>query len=235
MTAQSPLTRRMALFLAGFACLLMSSGGSNYGQGTQPKQRDHEHWSKEIARFEESDRLKPPPTNAILFAGSSTMVYWNTTKSFPDLTTINRGFGGSHLSDSVYFAQRIIVNYAPSVVVVYAGDNDLADGVTAGQVRQDFLDLVKIIRKALPKTRILYLAIKPCPSRWKLFDAQKVANQMIEDICKKDERLQYIDTVKPMLDETGKPRKDLYRADGLHLSDKGYELWTSILKPLLEK
>ncbi len=235
MTAQSPLLRRVVLFLAWFVFIVMLCRESNYGQGTQPKPRNHEQWSKEIARFEEKDRLKPPPTNAILFAGSSTMVYWNTAKSFPNLTTINRGFGGSHLSDSVYFAQRVIVNYAPSVVVVYAGDNDLADGVTAGQLRQDFLDLVKIINKSLPKTRILYLAIKPCPLRWKLFDTQKVANQMIEDICKKDERLQYVDTVKPMLDETGKPRKDLYRTDGLHLSDKGYELWTSILKPLIEK
>lgn len=235
MTAQTPLMRRITLYLVCFACLLVVPGESNYGQGTAPKPRNHEQWSKEIARFEEKDRLKPPPTNAILFAGSSTMVYWNTAKSFPDLTTINRGFGGSHLSDSVYFAQRIIVKYQPSVVVVYAGDNDLADGVSPGQLRQDFLDLVKIIHKVLPKTRIIYLAIKPCPLRWKLFDTQKVANRMIEDICKKDERLQYIDTVKPMLDETGKPRKDLYRADGLHLSDKGYEMWTSILKPLIEK
>jgi hypothetical protein len=76
MTAQSPLMRRIVLFLAGFTCLLMSSGESIYGQGTQPKPRNHEQWSKEIARFEESDRLKPPPTNAILFAGSSTMVFW---------------------------------------------------------------------------------------------------------------------------------------------------------------
>jgi lysophospholipase L1-like esterase len=235
MTAPSLLLRRIVLFLASSSCLLVLLDESNYGQATQQKPRNHEQWAKDIARFEASDRLKHPPTNAILFAGSSTMVYWNTAKSFPELATINRGFGGSHLSDSLYFAQRIIVNYQPKTVVVYAGDNDLADGISPEQIRQDFLDLVKIIHKALPKTRILYLAIKPCPKRWALFDTQKMANQIIEEVCKKDEQLQYVDTVKPMLDESGKPRKDLYRADGLHLSDKGYEMWTSILKPLLAK
>jgi len=227
--------RRIVLFLAGVAFLFVLPEESIQGQSSQTKLRNHERWSKEIVRFEESDKLKQPPTNAILFAGSSSMVFWNTAKSFPTLSTINRGFGGSHISDSVYYAQRIIVNYHPSVVVVYAGDNDLADGVTTHQLCQDFQDLVTLIHKSLPKTRILYIAIKPSPKRWALFETQKTANQMISEICKKDSRLQFIDIVKPMLDETGNPRKELYRADGLHLNDKGYELWTAILKPLLDK
>lgn len=192
-------------------------------------------WAEEIAKFEETDKLKPPPKNAILFAGSSSMVFWNIPKSFPDLPVINRGFGGSQLRDSVYYAPRIILKHEPRIVVVYAGDNDLTQGITPKQLRQDFINFVKVIHDALPKTRILYVAIKPSTKRWNLFDKQQEANRLIEDICKKDDRLQYVDIVKPMLGADGKPRPELLRDDGLHLNNKGYELWTSILKPMLEQ
>lgn len=204
-------------------------------QEKSPKPSDHEKWAKEIAKFEVSDLKNPPPKNGILFAGSSTMVFWKTDKAFPDLPTINRGFGGSYLSDSVYFAPRIITKHEPRIVLVYAGDNDLAGGVTPAQLAADFQQLVKIIHDKLPKTRILFIAVKPSTMRWKLFEKQKEANRMIEDLCKKDDRLQYVDIVKPLLDSTGKPRKELLRNDGLHLNDKGYDLLNGIVGPLLRK
>lgn len=235
MYPRSASFRQLILLFASFAGFLSLTMQSIGAQDTPPKPRNHEQWAKDIAKFEESDKLKPPPKNGILFVGSSSIRFWNTEKAFPDLPTINRGFGGSHLSDSVYFAPRIILKYEPKVVLVYAGDNDVAQGITPPQLSQDFQKLVKVIHDKLPKTRIMFIAIKPSTLRWAQFEKQKEANQLIEVICKKDDRLQYIDMVKPMLDETGKPRKDLLRADGLHLSDKGYELWNTIVRPLLDK
>jgi lysophospholipase L1-like esterase len=220
-------------FLFGLFLGLLTS--TLQAQEKETKPRHHEHWAKEIAKFEESDKQKMPPKNGILFAGSSTMVFWNTQKAFPDLPTINRGFGGSYLSDSVYFATRIITKYEPRMVLVYAGDNDLAGGVTPAQLTKDFQDFVKIIHDKLPKTRILFISVKPSTKRWELFDKQKEANRMIEDFCKKDDRLQYVDIVKPLLDASGKPRKELLREDGLHLNEKGYEVLNGIVRPLIEK
>jgi len=214
--------------------LLSSQLVSLQAQEKTPKARNHEQWAKQIAAFEEKDKNNPPPKNGIVFAGSSTMVFWKTDKAFPDLPVINRGFGGSHLSDSVYFAPRIITKYEPKMVLVYAGDNDLAGGVTPAQLTKDFQDFVKLIHDKLPKTRILFISVKPSTKRWELFDKQKEANRMIEDLCKKDDRLQYVDIVKPMLDASGKPSKELLREDGLHLNDKGYDVLNSIVRPLLK-
>jgi len=224
----SAFIRSVLVFLCLVLCIDLIPG-----QGSPAKPRSHEQWAKDIARFEEKDRQSMPPRQAILFAGSSSMVYWDTKKSFPDLVTINRGFGGSHLSDSVYFASRVILKYEPKVVLVYAGDNDIAAGITPEKVSDDFRSLVKVIHDKLPQTRILFIAIKPSPKRWKQFDTQQQANRLIAEQCSKDKRLHFVDVVKPMLDDMGQPRKELYRSDGLHLSDKGYELWTSIVKPLL--
>jgi lysophospholipase L1-like esterase len=222
-------TIRSLLVLVGLTLCI----GLIPGQGTSPKARNHQQWAKEIAKFEASDTEQMPPKQAILFAGSSSIVYWKTKQSFPDLVTINRGFGGSHLSDSVYYAQQCILKYEPSIVLVYAGDNDLAQNIPPAQIKEEFVKLTKLIHDKLPKTRILYIAIKPSPKRWALFKRQQKTNQMIMDICKSDERLQFVDIVKPMLDAKGQPRAELYMDDKLHLNEKGYELWTSIIRPLL--
>lgn len=195
---------------------------------------DFSRWEKSIAAFEKQDQDKLPPKNAILFAGSSSIRLWKLDKSFPGMDVINRGFGGSHIADSVHFAPRIITKLAPRLVVLYAGDNDLGARKTPEQVRDDFQAFVKVIHKDLPKTRIAFISIKPSLARWKIFDKVQKANDLIAAVCKGDDYLVYVDVVKPMLGEDGKPRPELYVKDGLHMTEKGYEIWTAALKPYLK-
>jgi lysophospholipase L1-like esterase len=191
-------------------------------------------WEKEIAAFEQRDKDKPPPKNAVLFVGSSTIRRWDLPKSFPGLDTINRGFGGSQLADAVYFAPRIILKYQPCLVVLYAGDNDLAAGKSPEQVFADFQAFVKVVRQGLPRTTLLYLAIKPSIRRWALIDKIRKTNALIEEQCQKEEGVVFIDPGKAMLGDDRKPRPELFVQDGLHLSEKGYALWVSFLKPYLK-
>jgi len=195
---------------------------------------DFSRWEKAIAAFEDRDREKPPPKNAILFVGSSSIHFWDLPKSFPDMDVINRGFGGSQIRDSVHFAPRIVVKNEPRLVVFYAGDNDIALGKDAEQVAADFRAFVKVVHKQLPKTKIAFLSIKPSLQRWSLWDKMQKANSLIEAECKKDGRLIYVDVAKPMLGDDGKPRPDLLGTDGLHLNAKGYEVWAATLKPYLK-
>lgn len=195
---------------------------------------DFSRWEKSIAAFEKQDQDKPPPKNAILFAGSSSTLLWKLDKSFPGMDVVNRGFGGSQIADSVHFAPRIITKLEPRIVVLYAGDNDLAVGKSPEQVRDDFQAFEKVIHKDLSKTRIAFISIKPSLARWKIFDKVQKANGLIEAVCKGDERLVYVDVVKPMLGEDGKPRPELFVKDGLHMTEKGYEIWTAALKPHLK-
>lgn len=190
-------------------------------------------WEADVAAFEKQDLANPPPKQAILFVGGSSIRLWDLPSSFPGLEVINRGFGGSQIADSAHFADRLILKHQPRLVVVYAGDNDLAAGKEPMQLQADFQALVAAIHKQLPKTRIAFIAIKPSLDRWHLFAEQQKANALIEAYCKKDERLSFIDVVKPMLGEDGKPRPELFVMDGLHLNPKGYALWTALVKPFL--
>jgi lysophospholipase L1-like esterase len=195
---------------------------------------DFSRWEPAIAAFEKQDRAKPPPKNGYLFVGSSSIRFWDLNKSFPGMDVINRGFGGSQLADSVHFAPRLVLKHEPRMVLLYAGDNDLGFGKSPEQVHADFKDFVKVVQDKLPQTRIAFLSIKPSVLRWKLIDKIRKANALIEAECKADKRLVFIDVGKPLLDDDGKPRKDLFLFDGLHLNAKGYEAWAAVVRPYLK-
>jgi len=194
-----------------------------------------QRWQPDIDNFTRQDEQQAPPQNAILFVGSSSIRLWDTQKSFPGLTTINRGFGGSFLVDSEYYADRIILPYAPRTIVLYAGDNDIASGKSPAMLLADFQSFTAKIRRSLPQTKILYIAIKPSLARWNLWPQMNAANHLIGDYCAAAPRMQFIDITFPMLGTDGQPRPELFQPDGLHLNDEGYRLWTSILTPFLVK
>lgn len=228
MIAPSNVSRRQTTaLLMGLALGFVASLGAVAEEPASP-------WEKAFQAFEEQDRQRKPEPGGIVFLGSSSIRLWETAKAFPDLAIINRGFGGSQIADSVQFADRIAVPYAPRLIVFYAGDNDISSGKTPDRVLTDFQALVKKIHEPLPKTRIAFIAIKPSPARWKQYERQTQANALVEEFVKSNDRLIYIDVVKPMLDDDGQPRADLFQKDGLHLNAEGYRLWNGIVKPHLE-
>jgi lysophospholipase L1-like esterase len=230
---QSSLLRRLAVFLLALPGLTLAAATQPSTQpSTQPTTRPFE---KEIRAFETADQKQMPPADATLFVGSSSIRIWTTLKTdFPEFPTINRGFGGSLIADSTLYADRIIVPYHPKRIVFYAGDNDIAAGHSPERVLADFQAFVHKVREQLPTTPIYYLAIKPSILRWKLIDKIREANRLITTDIATDPTLHFVDVFTPMLGEDGKPRKELFRPDGLHMVRPGYELWVSILKAILD-
>lgn len=215
----------LILFVFSFATLLPAQ--------TKTDAIGSARWEKEIAAYEAADKSNPPPKNAILFVGSSSIRKWTTlAKDFPGKTVINRGFGGSEISDSVVFADRIVIPYAPRIIVFYAGDNDLAAGKSPQRVFADFEAFLKKVHTALPQTRVLFISIKPCPLRWKLKDKVMEVNRRIAAI--KDDKLIFVDVYPSMLGSDGQPRKDLFQSDGLHPNEKCYQLWAKLITPHLD-
>jgi lysophospholipase L1-like esterase len=203
------------------------------GQNDSPAQTNAaaSRWEPAIRAFERSDRLHPPPQNAVLFIGASAIRKWTSlAKDFPGVPVINRGFGGSQIADSTAFAGSIIFPYHPRVIVLYGGDNDLAAGKSPQQVVSEYADFVRTVRAKLPRTRIIFISIKPSPIRWKrLKDKVIETNRRIAAM--KGYGLFFVDIFSPMLDADGNPRKDLFLRDGLHPNENGYRIWASLIRP----
>ena len=193
-----------------------------------------DRWANEMAAFEQQDLKSPPAPGGIVFVGSSSIRLWDLAKSFPGMPVINRGFGGSQIIDSVTHVELLVIRHKPRTVVLYSGDNDLASGKGAPTVLNDFKAFVANIHAALPQTRIAFIGIKPSIQRWALIANIREANTLVRRYCESDDRLGFVDVDGPMLGWDEKPRKDLLIADGLHLSPKGYEIWSTLVRPFIE-
>lgn len=195
------------------------------------------YW-KEIQAFKKADSISFPPEKAILFVGSSSFRMWNDVqKDFPKHTIINRGFGGSSLPDVIRYADDIITPYHAKQIVIYCGENDLAssDSITAQMVFDRFKTLFTIIRTNSKKVNIVFVSIKPSPSRERIHDSVIEANKMIKAFLKTKKHTSFVNVYKLMIDANGQPMKELFKDDMLHMKPEGYVLWKKAIEPYLVK
>ena len=198
-------------------------------------QRGH-LWEKEIDAFTELDKKSFPRKKGVLFIGSSSIRGWRTLPAdFPDFRAVNRGFGGSHLEDVNFYADRIIFPYQPRLIVLYAGENDLVAGKSVENVFNDFKKFVSLVRLKLPETRILFISLKPSPERWEQTAKFKELNALIKAETEKDKRLLFVDVWSPMLDVDGQPKKNIFLGDKLHMNAEGYKIWRQTLFPYIKQ
>lgn len=188
-------------------------------------------WASSFAAFDAADKLKTPAPGGVLFVGSSSIRMWDGLETqFESLPmVVKRGFGGSRMEDCKTYLSRLVVPYKPRMVLVYAGDNDLAEGRTPQQVLESFRSFVEGVRAELPDTRIAYISIKPSPSRAALLPNIRKANSLISNYVSNTDNTDYIDIFSPMLTSAGTPRPELFREDALHLNASGYALWRSVI------
>ena len=228
------------LLFALLACSGSPNGEPSILRGVECA-RDYEPipadvWEGSIEAYEAADAENPPDPGSIVFVGSSSIWFWETlANDMAPMPVLNRGFGGSLIAHSTHFADRIVLPYEPSAIVLYAGDNDISfGGVPPECALADFDAFVATIRGARPDVPIYYISIKPSITRWHQWGEMKRANELIQARTTTRPSLHFIDVSEAMLDEEGEPIEALLREDdGLHLSPEGYQLWTSIVRPRL--
>ena len=224
------------LALALLTALVAAGCATPVRQAPRELVETNQPFAGEINAFADADHFNPPPTNAILFVGSSSIRLWKTlAEDFPQHQVINRGFGGSQIIDSVNYADRIVIPYRPKHIVLYAGGNDINAGKSPEEVLLDFQAFVRKVRKALPDVRISYISIAPNPARWSQVGRVREANRLVRTFASYDGRLSFIDVFPHMLGRNGLPRPDIFVDDRLHMNEKGYELWKQIVGAHLEK
>jgi lysophospholipase L1-like esterase len=189
-------------------------------------------YAKDLAAFAAADKTNPPPRNAILFVGGSSIRMWDTlAQDFAGLPVIQRGYGGSQMSDTLELIEQIVLPYHPRHIVLYAGENDVANGRSAPQILEDFKAFVHRTHAALPQSRVVFLALKPSPSRQQFHEQFKEVNRLIAQCANTTPGVVFVDDFTPLLGPDGQPRADLFQGDKLHLNAQGYALWTRLVLP----
>jgi lysophospholipase L1-like esterase len=223
--------RRRALCVT---VVILSVGATCAQQGAYP---DPARFEEQIAAFDASDSLSPPPEGAIVAVGSSSMRGWHRRihQDLAPLTIVPRGFGGSTMGDVLHFAKRIVSKHKPRAVLLYEGDNDVAAGVEPADIRATFDSLTTVVKRIWPRPRLYVISVKPSPRRWHLWPRMQATNELLRAACDEAGWMTFTDVAGPMLNEDGVPRPEIFKSDSLHLNDVGYDIWADVIGPLLRE
>ncbi|WP_295771069.1 GDSL-type esterase/lipase family protein [uncultured Mucilaginibacter sp.] len=218
----------MKIFFTGFVILSLLFTNASKAQ-TKPA-----FWD-DIQAIKRYDRIYLPPQKPILFIGSSSVRYWSgLSKAYPSKTVLNRGFGGSRINDVLRYIDDIVFPYQPSQIVIYVGENDVPDQqLTADSILNRFKELYTAIRSKLPNVPMVYISMKPSPSRAKYVGKLIEANKQIEGYISTQADIKFLNVYSLMLDAKGNMQPQLYKEDKLHMTAAGYKIWEQALEPLL--
>ena len=190
----------------------------------------------EIKTFEKQDSISFPEKGQIVLAGSSTFRLWFSAKEdLAGFPIINRGFGGSQMSDLNFYFDRIVSKYEPKMILVYEGDNDLASGESPESVFEDFKIFTEKVKTQLPNTKVGFCSIRPSLARVNILEKQKQANKLIQNYCQANANFYYIDIQKEFYSKNGELMPDIFVSDKLHMNKKGYEIWAKATRKFLKK
>jgi len=190
-------------------------------------------WEATIKKFEAIDATMPPKGAVLLVGGSNARRWTDVGEYFPKHQVINRGFGGARLTDVLHFADRIVLPYTPTTILINAGGNDLSSGQSAEQIRDTARALIAKVHATLPDTRIYYLGL-PLVGRANVAPEARAAilamNRRLAELAGTEKNVEFIDLVPAFLDDHGKFRPDLFVEDGTHFSPQGYAVVTRLLR-----
>ncbi len=193
--------------------------------------QDDSRFQEEILAIQEKyEAIWDSSKETIVFTGSSSIRTWkNLQEIFPEYQIVNSGFGGSQATDLLAYADELILQYNPQKVFIYEGDNDINDYKKPREIISVTKEIISKIKNAKPSTQIIIISAKPSLARWDLKGKYKRLNRKFKRLCKRDQNLDYAYIWDIMLDGK-KLRKDIFIEDGLHMNEKGYELWYQIIR-----
>ena len=223
------LQKTMTIRLLFLLILLVAT--SSYAQ----EAKDPTRFKDEIASLTANDK-SVNKKHLILFTGSSSIRLWkNLQSSFPGKNILNRGFGGSEMSDLLYYFDQLILPYQPEQIFIYEGDNDTNEGKTSEQVLKDATLLLNKIRSQIsPTVEVLFISAKPSLARAQLKDRYLKFNADLKLWSEKQTNVKFVDVWTPMMDKKGEVMNDLFIEDHLHMNEKGYVIWKRVIGPNLK-
>lgn len=133
------------------------------------------------------------------------------------------------MADLLHFYPRVVQVYSPRVILVYEGDNDLAQGTPVTVVLDRYRQFLERVQRDLPETPVVLLAVKPSPQRLHLLEAQRAVNAGLLRFATDRSKVIYADTASPILGPDGEPNPRLFLPDRLHLNSLGYDQWRPVL------
>ena len=209
----------------------VQSINQQYKQWVKDLSVEEKNFAREIAVLKNRIAQKKNKAELFVFYGSSTIRLWkNLDLDFPNLNTLNLGFGGAFIHSLSDYFEELFPDLNPKAIVLYLGGNDLTLGYSAKKIAEEIVLFLDKIHKKFPDAKIYNIAIKPSLERENELTKIKEINTRLEAISQTLPYLYQIDFYQKMIRDNS-IRKELFLQDGLHLNADGYK----VLKGAIEE
>ena len=230
-----PHALALCVILPRFAELALSTLLTASIAGAAESVAPSKDWSADMERFAVADAAKSSVPDSVLFVGSSSIRLWKTlAEDYPEIASVNRGFGGSHISDCIANFDRLVLPHKPRLVVFYAGTNDIASGKSPEDVAAHFREFCRLLHEVRPDAKIAFISIQFAPARWEMRGKMALTNAYVAAFCAADPRRTFVDSNAVTMTPDGQPRPELYVDDQLHMNPAGYAIWAKMMAPVVE-
>jgi lysophospholipase L1-like esterase len=217
----------VALILIFTLCLEAAPNGD-----AQRRQR----FQPEFDSFAAKDKVTSFAPGGILFVGSSIFRQWtDVAEMMAPLPVLNRAFGGSRTDDQLVRFDEVVTPYSPRLIVYYCGSNDLKAGDEPAEIFARFSQFADRALASRPDLRLVFVSSTRSPDREDKWPRVDCYNALVREYCQARPRCRFVDVNPLLLDATGRPRRELYRDDLLHLQAPAYVEFCRILKPELQR
>ncbi len=192
-------------------------------------------FGKEVKEIvQRNDSLWNPSEETLVFTGSSSIRFWkDLQKRFPEKQVLNAGFGGSQAKDLLHHLNDLVLRYQPTKVFIYEGDNDIFEKKRPKTILETTEKIIERLLVDHPNREIILISAKPSLSRWSLRRRYKRLNKKMAKYAAKKSHVAFVDVWNPMLDKR-KVKEDIFIEDGLHMNEKGYDIWYNTLKDFVD-
>lgn len=192
------------------------------------------HKVKVVTKIKEVEKV---PDN-YLFLGDSITDFYDLDKYYKDLPVVNSGISGNTTDDILKDMKKRAYQYNPSKVFLLIGTNDLTHDKSNEEIVEGVEKIIEGIKENRPKAEIYLESIYPVNHDIRRNNAGnrknsdiKEINEKLEEYCE-DNDITYIDMYDLLKDDDDNLKEE-YTKDGLHLSDKGYEVVTKEIKQII--
>lgn len=156
---------------------------------------------------------------------------WFPTDLLPqDRFWLNQGISGD-TTTGVLQRLEAVNGTQPDMIHVMVGINDLRRGATDREVENQLQQIMRNLKQAHPQAKIIVHSILPTRLASLPTDRIRRLNYQIANLAKQ-EGVFFLNLQPAFMDESGLLRRDL-TTDGIHLSQKGYQVWDSVIASIL--
>ena len=167
----------------------------------------------------------------ILFLGDSLIEYYDWQGRFPGHKAVNLGMAGESVEGLLSRVMKIRdICPEADMIFIMTGINNVAMGDT------EFIGFYRMIieklSSAYPDAKIFINSLLPTAVDFIQNDSVRGVNGSLKKLAE-DTGAQYLDIYYLFVDEEGMAQGDYLSADGVHLSNRGYEVWSDELDGII--